>query len=213
MTTTTTAPTVLSTGSGRLLGTAALAGTALGVLDLVMQLTLPYPVADLANSSAVWALAAYALAVVTRATPARAAVAGTVLLVVAVEAYYVLAILLDRAGTASLWSTTTVLWIASGVLAGTVFGVAGAWARSERAWPAAAGLAAASAVLLAEAGVRLLPGSPSGITGLATAALTAGLGVAVLLTAASRPAHLARAVLLVPPLVVAGLVAFRLAGR
>ncbi|MGA8258462.1 MAG: DUF6518 family protein [Nocardioides sp.] len=62
----------------RLLGAALLSGIGLGVLDLFLQLTLAYPFANLANSSAVWALCAFALARTARTTPGRAAAAGAV---------------------------------------------------------------------------------------------------------------------------------------
>lgn len=200
------------TAQPHLLGVAALAGAGLGVLDLTLQLSLPYPLANLANSSAVWALCAFALAAWARTSPSRAALAGSVLLVVAVEVYDVAAILLDRASPASLVSAPTVAWMVFGVAAGVVFGVAGTWARGNGAWKAATGLAAASAVFFSEACVRLLPGSGSGLGDLATTLLTAALGVAVLLTALGRPAHLARTVAVLPLLVVAGTTAFALAG-
>ena len=197
-----------------LLIVACVAGAGLGVLDLALQLTLPYPWANLANSSAVWALAAFALAFGTRTSPPRAALAGVTMLVVAVEAYYVAAIAIDRASLASLVATSTLMWLLFAVLAGTVFGVAGAWAHDEaRPWRAATGLAAAAAVLFCEAIVRLLPGSGTVAMGdLGTTLLTVTLGVGVLLTAVPRPAHLARTLLVLPGLVVLGTVAFAVAG-
>ena len=215
--TTSTSPTVLRVDPERpglpgLLQVACLAGAGLGVLDLVLQLSLPYPWANLANSSAVWALAAFALAYWARTTLGNAALAGTVMLVVAVEVYYVAAIVLDRAGPASLVAPTTLMWLLFGVLAGSVFGIAGTWARQERPWRAATGLAAAAAVLFSEAIVRLLPGSGSAMGDLGTTLLTLGLGVAVLLAAATRPAHLARTLIVVPALVVLGTAALAVAG-
>jgi hypothetical protein len=186
------------------------AGVALGALDLLLQVTLPYPLANLANSSAVWALAAFALAVWARTTPVVAAAAGVVLLVVAVEAYYVVAIAVGMADAYTLVSSSTVVWMASGVLAGAVFGVAGSWVATDGGWRAALGLAAASAVLLAEAAVRLLPGNGSSLGDLGTTSLHAAAGVAVLLAFASRPGLVSRAALLVLPLTLIGTVAFHL---
>ncbi len=167
---------------------ALVAGAALGVVDLVLQLTLPYPWADLANSSAVWAVAALLLARALATDVVRSAVAGAVSLVVAVEAYYLLAIVLDKAGTASLVAPTTVAWMVMGVIAGAGFGVAGAFTRHGDTWLAAAGLGLGVAVLLAEAWQR--------VDWDGTAVLTAALAVALLATAARRPALLGRAALL-----------------
>ena len=128
-------------------------------------------------------------------------------LVVAVLAYYVAAIALDRAGAATLVAPGALTWMAFGILAGAVFGVAGTWAASDaRPWHAAVGLGAASAVFFAEA-LAHLSWSP-GLGGFATFALTSGLGVAVLLTAVDRPAHLVRTGALLPGLVLAGTCAF-----
>ncbi|MGA8258042.1 MAG: DUF6518 family protein, partial [Nocardioides sp.] len=127
-------------------------------------------------------------------------------LVVAVLAYYVAAIALDRAGAATLVAPGALTWMAFGILAGAVFGVAGTWASDARPWQAAAGLGAASAVFFAEA-LAHLSWSP-GLGGFPTFVLTSGLGVAVLLTALDRPAHLVRTVALLPGLVLAGTCAF-----
>lgn len=186
------------------------AGVALGALDLLLQVVLPYPLANLANSSAVWALAAFALALWARTSPAVAALGGVVLLVVAVEAYYLVAIAVDMADLYALTSPSTVLWMASGVIAGSVFAVAGSWVATDGGWRAALGLAAASAVLLAETGSRLLPGAGTSLDDLGTAGLHVAAAVAVLVAFAGRPGLVARAALLVLPLALVGTVAFRL---
>jgi len=67
---------------------AFVAGVLLGVGDLLLQRNLPYPWANLANSSAVWAVAAFALGRWLRRDWRRSGVAGVTMLVVAVEAYY-----------------------------------------------------------------------------------------------------------------------------
>jgi len=187
-----------------LLLVAAGAGVALGVGDLLLQLTLPYPWADLANSSAVWAVVALLLARFLGADEARSATAGVVALVVAVEAYYVAAIALDMAGVASLVAPTTIAWIVMGVIAGAGFGVAGAWTRRGDSWHAAAGYALGAAVLLAEAWQRFGQGG--------TALLTAGLAAALLATVVRRPVLLRRTLPLVLALTPVCFVSFRLAG-
>lgn len=187
-----------------LLLVAAGAGVALGVGDLLLQLTLPYPWADLANSSAVWAVVALLLARHLRADEARSAAAGVVALVIAVEAYYVAAILLDRAGAASLVAPTTIAWMVMGVVAGAGFGVAGAWTRRGDTWHAAAGYALGVAVLLAEAWTRADWGG--------TALLTAGLGLALLASLVRRPVLLRRTLPLALVLTPVCLALFRVVG-
>lgn len=161
------------------------AGVALGTIDLLLQLTLPYPLADLANSSAVWAVAAFLLTRALTTDAANAAVAGAVMLVVAVEAYYLLAIVLDKAGALSLVAPSTIAWMVMGVVAGIGFGVAGAWSRDGDTWRAAAAWGVAGAVLFAEAWQRISWDGTAWITGL--------LGVAVLAACWRRPVLLARA--------------------
>jgi hypothetical protein len=70
-------------------------GIALGAVDLLLQRGLPYPWANLANSSAVWALGAFGVGWWwLHARPWGSALAGVGLLVVAVQAYYVAAVVL-----------------------------------------------------------------------------------------------------------------------
>ncbi|QCW50044.2 hypothetical protein FE634_05845 [Nocardioides dongxiaopingii] len=179
-------------------------GIALGVVDLLLQTTLPYPWANLANSSAVWAVAAFALARVLAPTAAVGAAAGAVFLVVAVEAYYVAAIAVDLASPSSLVAASSLAWAFFGVVAGVGFGVAGVWSRAGDTWPAAAGLGLASAVLVAEAWLRLdTPG---------TAVLTGTAGVLVLASTVHRPVLLRRAALCAGALVVPCHLAFGVAG-
>ncbi|WP_139981798.1 DUF6518 family protein [Nocardioides litoris] len=183
---------------------AAGAGVALGVVDLALQLSLPYPLADLANSSAVWAVLALVLARVLGTGEVRSALAGVVALVVAVEAYYLAAIALDKAAVTSLVAPTSVAWMVMGVVAGAGFGVAGAWSRRGRSWWAAAGIGAGVAVLLAEAWQRSdQPG---------TALLTAGLGAALLAATARQPVLLGRTVVAAVALTPVCFVLFGFAG-
>jgi hypothetical protein len=122
--TTTTDP--AAPGSAALLGAAVVAGAALGVADLLVQTALPYPWAGLGNSLAVWAVAAWAGGRRARAGAARTAVAGALGLAVAVEAYYAAAALLLRDEWSIAWSRTSVVWLFLAVVAGELFGAAGA---------------------------------------------------------------------------------------
>lgn len=70
---------------------AILGGVLLGLSDLLAQNTLPYPWANLANSAAVWALGAFVIGAWSRGSLRSTAAAGMVLLLVAVEIYYIAA--------------------------------------------------------------------------------------------------------------------------
>jgi hypothetical protein len=172
---------------------AVLAGLALGAVDLAGQLLLPYPWANLANSPAVWAAAAFAVGAWLRAGRARAMVAGIVLLLVAVESYYLAATLVLGDDLANLWSPATLLWLVAGVLAGLVFGPAGAAWRAGRWWPATVAVALLGAVFVAEgAHAFRAVNRPTG-------AILAVLGLAlVLLLARSTRQRLVGLAVLVP---------------
>lgn len=129
---------------------AVVAGLALGPLDLWGQVNTPYPWANLFNSPAVCAAAAFAFGRWVRARPAAPA-GAVIVLVVGVEAYYLAAVLVRDAGTATLTSPTALVWLAGGVMAGSVFGVAGSWAADRSGWRAVLGRAALPAVFAAEA--------------------------------------------------------------
>src|SRR5689334_19624343 len=106
--------------------TAVVCGVLLGVADLLLQRILPYPWANLANSPAVWALGAFGIGRWLGAGRWwRSALAGIVLLVVAVEAYYLAAVVVLDDAAGNLWSPTARIWLALGVLAGGLFGAAG----------------------------------------------------------------------------------------
>ncbi|SEQ39782.1 DUF6518 family protein [Microlunatus flavus] len=131
-------------------------GVALGPLDLLLQRVLPYPFANLANSPAVWALVAFALGWSDRSrTRWWPPVACTLALVLAVETYYLAAVLALGDDVATLTSSAALVWLALAVAAGVVFGTAGSWARTGHPWRAPVGTAAAVGVLLAEAGLDL----------------------------------------------------------
>lgn len=200
MSTTTTAATTA------VLARAAALGVALGVADLVLIHLLPYPLADLANSSAVWALAAFVLgrSLALRVGPGVAAAAGAVLLVAGVESYYVAAAVVDLAAPSSLVSATSLAWCVMAVLAGAAFGAAGVWSRDPDVWRAAGATALVVAVLLAEAWLRRGLGD--------TAWLTAAVAVGVLVMVSGGRAAVARAALLVGPLTLVCVAGFVLAG-
>lgn len=186
------------------LATAVGLGIALGVVDLVLILLLPYPFADLANSSAMWAVAAFLLARSLRADVVVSAAAGAVLLVVGVQSYYLAAAAIDLASTGSLVTGPTLTWCALGVLAGGAFGAAGAWSRHPDVWRAAGSVAFLSAVLLAEAWLRRSWGD--------TALLTAGIGLAALVVGSRDQQVLARAAAVVVPLTLLCVGGFAVAG-
>ncbi|MCZ4500395.1 MAG: hypothetical protein JWQ74_2950 [Marmoricola sp.] len=127
-----------------------LAGLALGVGDLLVMTNIAYPWANLANSSAIWALGAFVLGAVMRTDPVRAAAAGVVMLLVAVESYYLYAALTDLGGVHTAFSTTAQMWMVFGVVAGVVFGIAGSWTSGSVWWQRVVGAAAGASVLLGE---------------------------------------------------------------
>ena len=191
---------------------AVVAGIALGAVDLLAQRMLPYPWANLANSSAVWALAAFAIGVWVRRGTGRCAAAGVVLLVVAVVAYFGAAVLFLNDAPATLTSPATVLWLAFGVGAGCVFGVAGHLRAARGAWPAVVGAALPVAVLLAEAALRAArhPGGWNDDTQTAVIEVALAVVVAVLAGRGTRGRALAFVVAL--PLAALGWAAFRVTG-
>jgi hypothetical protein len=88
----------------------AAAAVLLGLADLLLQKTLPYPLANL-NSSAVWAVLAFLLGWWVRGPWWRSALAGSVLLVVAVPAYYVSAwVIQDDDLAIGSWSWRWAYW-------------------------------------------------------------------------------------------------------
>ncbi|WP_148614296.1 DUF6518 family protein [Nocardioides rubriscoriae] len=191
------------------LSRAAALGVALGVADLVLIRLLPYPLADLANSSAVWALAAFVLGRSLRVPPGLAAAAGAVLLVVGVASYYLAAAVVDLASLASFVTPTTLSWYAMAVVAGAGFGAAGAVSTGPvsagpAGWAPSGAVALVVGVLLAEAWLRrALPD---------TALLTVAVALAVLAATSRGPASAVRAAALCVPLGVLCVAGFALAG-
>jgi Family of unknown function (DUF6518) len=162
-------------------------GLLLGPLDLGAQQILPYPWANLANSSAVWALGAFALGRWLRTDLRRSALAGVVLLVVAVESYYLAAVLGRHDSLENLMSPTTQAWLLFAIAAGALFGVAGSWSSSVNRLRSTVGVALAGSVLFAEAVVYLyrIPSTPSlnRIENVQTALIEMSAGSGVLLLA------------------------------
>jgi uncharacterized membrane protein len=164
---------------------AIVAGLLLGPIDLWAQRTFAYPWANLANSSAVWAVGAFAIGAWVRSRRWLPALAGVILLLVAVEAYYVTATLVQHDSITNLWLPSTLAWLLFAVLAGIVFGTAGGWARDGSRWWRVIGIALPGAVLLAEAAMlfhRRDQGDASYRTdSLRTAVIEAVLAVALVL--------------------------------
>jgi hypothetical protein len=195
---------------------AIVGGLLLGAIDLLAQRTLPYPWANLANSSAVWAIGAFGIGVWVRAGRWRPAVAGTVLLLVAVESYHLTATLVQNDELSNLWTKSTLWWLLLGMLAGTVFGTAGACARGSNRWLRIVGLALPGAVLLAEAGVLAYRSANVDAAyradSLQTAAIQAALGILLPLIVGHGIRQRLEGLAASVPLAVAGLGAFILAG-
>ncbi|MGC4750418.1 DUF6518 family protein [Micromonospora sp. DT201] len=126
-------------------------GFLLGFLDLCWIKWLPFPVAELGNSTATWAAAAFFFGYWVRSGRLRCALGAAGLLVVAVPSYYLAAALLQGDDLAVLWAPSSLVWMAFGVLAGVVFGTAGTWARGGR-WRQVVGAALPAAVFFEEAG-------------------------------------------------------------
>lgn len=188
-------------------------GVVLGALDLLLQRVLPYPWANLANSSAIWALAAYGLGLWVRTPWWRAASAGAALLVIAVPVYYLGATLVLHDDISALWNRTGLVWMAFGVLAGLVFGF-GATLVWSSGWQQLAGVALPGAVLFAEALVAALRGGDAAYRRdqIQTAVIEVVLGLAVILVLGRTGRQRAGGLIGSVPLALIGFVAFKLGG-
>jgi hypothetical protein len=139
-------------------------GLLLGAADLRAQRVLPYPWASLANSSAVWAVGAFGAGALAAGGSRdgsgrlRPALAGLIVLLVAVESYYAAAALWLGDAWSDLWLPATLVWLLFAVIAGLVFGTAGGWSRGEDTRKRIIGAAFPGAVLFAEAGVLVYRG-------------------------------------------------------
>jgi Family of unknown function (DUF6518) len=130
--------------------TALGSGLVLGVLTNLAQGWLPGSWNQLANSGAVWSVAAFAAGAVAarRGGPAVAAVAGLCAEVGLVVGYYGYAEF-GRDGAGSLFYP--LVWLVMAFVAGPVFGIAGAWWRGHASQSRrVVGLAALAGVFGAE---------------------------------------------------------------
>ncbi|MBB2947768.1 hypothetical protein FB565_007539 [Actinoplanes lutulentus] len=160
---------------------APVAGFLLGFLDFVWIKFLPSPLADLGNSLATWAVAAFLLTWFGRWRLPMAILGAVVCLVVAVPSYYLAAAFIQNDDWRNLYDVNAFLWMGFGVVAGVVFGGGGVLARSGGPLRLPA-LALPGSVLFAEGAVNLLRlGNPDYETGdlLAYAALVIVLGLVV----------------------------------
>lgn len=193
---------------------AVVGGFLLGALTFVWIKFVPAPFGDaVGNSSAVWAVVAFGFGHWVRSGWARAAVGAVALLVVAVPSYYLAATWIQGADLAAIWSATSIMWMAFGVLAGVVFGIAGVWARGT-GWRPVVGIALPAAVLFAEALLDLRKlGDPNyGSDPTWEAVVHAALGTLVAVLAARTNRTRAAALAAALPLALVGFAAFRLAG-
>ncbi|GID31505.1 DUF6518 family protein [Paractinoplanes brasiliensis] len=140
---------------------APVAGVLLGVLDFVWIKYVPSPFADLGNSIAVWAVAAFLLTFRFRWSLPVGVVGAIVCLVVAVPFYYLAATVIQNDDLSNAYNSTALMWMGLGVVAGAVFGAAGVLARTPGRLQTAA-LAMPGAVMFAEAVIQLRRiGNPS----------------------------------------------------
>lgn len=122
---------------------AVLGGLALGCVTNVLQGLLPDVLQAFSNSGSVWVVAAFVLGAVVRVPGWRACAAGAVTQVGAVVGYYAYAEFF-RDGMGSL--TWPVFWLLLALVAGPIFGMAGAWWRTGEGWRRLAGPAVLGAV-------------------------------------------------------------------
>lgn len=195
---------------------AVIVGAVLGPLDLALQHLLGSPWADLANSNAVWAMVAFALGYAVRGRPRwRPAVVGTVALLLAVETYYLAAVLTLGDDPSTLMDATAQVWLVFAVAAGSVFATAGAWARDCAGWKASLGTAFAPAVLFAQAVLdahRAVADSPRHDDLIQTAVILVALGLVAAVLAGRDPRSRLGGLVLSLPLTVVGAAAFAVLG-
>lgn len=130
------------------------------------------------------------------------------MLVVAVPSYYLAAAAIQDDALRAIVAPTSLLWMFFGVLAGVVFGVAGAWARLP-AWRAVIGAALPGAVSWAEAAMLLLRGRGDDA---GTALLLALLGVLAIVLSTRTLQQRLTALAVAAPVALLGFVAYRSVG-
>ena len=132
------------------------AGALFGPFVLAGQVHAPYPLANLFNSPAVWAAAAFAFGVWAQGRM-RAAVLGAIVMeVVAVLAYYLADVVVRGSDASIVVSATALAWVVLGVGAGAIFGAAGAAVDHPSSMIRAVGIALLPAVFLAEAAHQMI---------------------------------------------------------
>jgi hypothetical protein len=185
-------------------------GALLGVVDLAWNVEAPSAWSAAANSCAVWAAAAYVLGAAAasflRTGPLAGALAGVVMLVVAVEAYYVAGIEWLGDDRAVLTSASTQTWLQLSVLVGSVLGAAGVWA-VRGSWLAASVATATCAAMFLGDALQVWAYRPAGAWPGIERPLVV-LGVVVLLAAVRRPWVAVTAAALCLPLSVVVALAF-----
>jgi len=117
-------------------GFALLAGLLVGAVTNVLQGVLPDALQAISNSGSVWSAAAFAAGALARVPGRVAVLAGTATEVGAVVGYYAYAELV-RDGMGDL--TYPLFWLALALVAGPIFGTAGAWWRTGTGWRRTAG--------------------------------------------------------------------------
>ena len=184
---------------------ALVGGVLLGVLDFVWIKYLPFPLGQLGNSLAVWAVAGFLFTYWGRWGWARGITAAVVMLVVAVPSYYLAAALIQHDAYANMVNTVALLWMFFAVLAGVVFGGAGIVARRPGRWQTPA-LAMPAAIMFAEAGLlaRQIGEPGRGDEPVWSAVINVALGVLLTVLIADSWRRRAVALLLAVPVAVVG---------
>jgi len=192
---------------------AVVGGLLLGAVDFVWIKFLPYPFAELGNSSAVWAVAAFAFGFWVRSGSPRAALGAVALLVTAVPSYYLAATLIQNDDIANVWAPTSIIWMLFGVLAGVIFGIAGVWARTAGRRQIIA-IALPGAVLFAEAALwtRRIGRPDYGTVPVWPAVIDVVLGLLIIVAVARTTRQRAMVLAAALPLTLGGFAAFVLAG-
>lgn len=171
------------------------AGLALGLLTLLGQRWLHGAWLAIVNSGAVWLLPAFVAGSLMR-SDAGAAVAGAALLVAAVVGYYAPVPLVVEGAAANAHSVA--VWIATALVGGPVYGLAGRWWRRRRGWRSCAALGLLGGAFLAEGAARLHAGG-GGAAGWTMVAIGVALPVALGRSTRERAIGLAAAAPVVAP--------------
>jgi Family of unknown function (DUF6518) len=130
-------------------------GALFGPLDLAGQVHAPYPFANLFNSPAVWAAAAFGFGMWARGR--KRAVFGAIMMeVVAVIFYYIADVVVRGSNSSIIVSTTALAWIVLGIGAGAIFGAAGATVDDQSRVRRAVGNGLLPGVFLAEGSHQMI---------------------------------------------------------